>query len=67
MKLKILRVSIVLKILKISRSSLYNKLNPKSKYFDESFPKKVWLGSSTIGDMKFIHDFFLKGSNYGYN
>lgn len=32
-----------------SRSNLYEKINPKSKYFDPTFPKPVSLGARSIG------------------
>ena len=31
-----------------SRASLYNKLNPKSKYYDPSFPKPRRLGMRCV-------------------
>lgn len=33
----------------ISGSSIYNKLNPRSKYYDETFPKPIRLGASSVG------------------
>ncbi|WP_034350060.1 AlpA family transcriptional regulator [Herbaspirillum sp. GW103] len=33
----------------ISRSTVYNKLNPNSKYFDSDFPKPVRLGPASVG------------------
>ena len=33
----------------ISRSSVYNKLNPRSKYYDPAFPKPVRLGAASVG------------------
>lgn len=33
----------------VSRSSIYEKMNPKSKYFDPAFPKPLKLGSRSIG------------------
>lgn len=35
------------KILK-SRSSVYDMLNPRSKYFDKEFPKPVKLGKRSV-------------------
>lgn len=31
----------------LSASSLYNRMNPRSKYYDPSFPKRVRLGVSS--------------------
>lgn len=33
----------------ISRSTVYNKINPKSKYYDAAFPKPIRLGPGSIG------------------
>lgn len=33
----------------ISGSSIYNKLNPRSKYYDETFPKPIRLGLGAVG------------------
>ena len=32
----------------IGRSTIYNKLNPKSKQFDPTFPKPRSLGANTV-------------------
>ncbi|HDH1374214.1 TPA: AlpA family phage regulatory protein [Klebsiella quasipneumoniae subsp. similipneumoniae] len=39
----ILRMTELTAILGISRSSIYEKLNPKSRYYDAEFPKPVRL------------------------
>ncbi|WP_253684687.1 helix-turn-helix transcriptional regulator [Citrobacter freundii] len=36
-------------ILGISRSSIYEKLNPKSRYYDADFPRPVRLGAASVG------------------
>ena len=33
----------------ISGSTIYNKLNPRSKYYDETFPKPIRLGLGAVG------------------
>ncbi|VVE89879.1 helix-turn-helix transcriptional regulator [Pandoraea bronchicola] len=33
----------------ISRSTVYNKINPKSKYYDDAFPKPIRLGPGSVG------------------
>ena len=33
----------------ISGSSIYNKLNPRSKYYDATFPRPIRLGASSVG------------------
>lgn len=45
----ILRVKEVLKMLKISRSSFYNKLNKKSKYYDPNFGPLIRIGKGAVG------------------
>lgn len=46
---KILRLKRLKEKMGISGSSIYNKLNPRSKYFDETFPKPIRLGASSVG------------------
>lgn len=38
----------VLEKLSKSRSSVYDMLNPRSKYFDNEFPKPVRLGQRSV-------------------
>lgn len=33
----------------ISRSSIYERLDPKSKFYDPDFPKPVRLGTRSVG------------------
>ena len=47
--LRILRITELTKVLGISRSSFYEKLNPRSKYYDDTFPKPLKLGASSVG------------------
>ncbi|AXS12980.1 MULTISPECIES: AlpA family phage regulatory protein [Enterobacteriaceae] len=47
--LRILRMTELTMMLGISRSSIYEKLNPKSKYYDAEFPKPVRLGAASVG------------------
>lgn len=46
---KILRIKRLKEKTGLSGSSVYNKLNPRSKYFDETFPKPIRLGASSVG------------------
>ncbi|EHT7755497.1 AlpA family phage regulatory protein [Escherichia coli] len=39
--LRILRMTELTAILGISRSSIYEKLNPKSRYYDAEFPNRT--------------------------
>lgn len=47
MEVKYLRIKDVLEKLGISKSTLYDWLNPKSPYFKPDFPKRVKMGVST--------------------
>ncbi|EJT9122561.1 helix-turn-helix transcriptional regulator [Citrobacter portucalensis] len=46
---RILRMTELTAILGISRSSIYEKLNPKSRYYDAEFPRPVRLGAASVG------------------
>lgn len=47
--LRILRMAELVALLGISRSSIYEKLNPKSRYYDADFPKPIRLGAASVG------------------
>ncbi len=47
--LRVVRLKTLVQKIGISRSSIYNKLNPKSRYFDATFPKPISLGLSSVG------------------
>lgn len=38
----------------LKRSSIYNRLNPDSKYYDATFPKPISLSSSNKGSVAWI-------------
>ena len=46
---RILRMRELTKIVGLSRSTIYEKLNPESRYYDETFPKPVRLGAASVG------------------
>lgn len=46
---RIARIAESTKITGKSRSGIYNALNPKSPYFDPTFPKPVKLGARAVG------------------
>lgn len=46
---RILRIKTVIQICGISRSSIYQKIDPASPYHDEYFPTPLRLGASAIG------------------
>lgn len=45
----IIRLSMLLGLVGVSRSTVYNRVNPKSKYYDPMFPKSVRLGAKAVG------------------
>ena len=47
--LNLLRAPQVCSKLKISRTTLYAKLDKSSKYYDPDFPKQIKLGPSSVG------------------
>lgn len=46
--IRLIRMRQLTEMLAICRSSLYEKMNPKSPRFDPSFPRPIKLGKSTI-------------------
>jgi prophage regulatory protein len=49
---QIIRLKDVLAITGLSRSTIYDKQDPKSTRFDPLFPKKVKLGARAVGWLK---------------
>lgn len=45
----ILRLKEVKERLSLSRSTVYDKLNPKSRRYDATFPKPISLGPHAVG------------------
>ncbi|WP_025122850.1 MULTISPECIES: AlpA family transcriptional regulator [unclassified Serratia (in: enterobacteria)] len=52
----ILRIEIVAKKVGMSVSSIRNRLNPKSKYYDPTFPKPFCLGLNGKGAIGWDED-----------
>nr|WP_298522899.1 AlpA family phage regulatory protein [uncultured Halomonas sp.] len=48
-QIKIIRMTDMKEKLGISRSSIYEKINPKSPRYDETFPKPIKLGLAAVG------------------
>lgn len=46
---RIVRMDEATWIVGLSRSSIYNRTNSKSKYFDKTFPQPLQLGFGSIG------------------
>jgi len=49
---QIIRLKEVISLTGLSRSTIYDKQNPKSSRFDSSFPQKVHLGERAVGWFK---------------
>ncbi|MGX4744621.1 helix-turn-helix transcriptional regulator [Providencia rettgeri] len=47
--IKVLRIRTVMAKIGISRSTIYDWLNPKSKRYDPTFPKPRQLGKQSVG------------------
>ena len=45
----IIRMAKLAQMTGLSRSSIYNRFRPESRYYDPNFPKPVSLGSNSIG------------------
>lgn len=45
----IIRLKELCKMLGLSKSTIYDKQNPKSPRFDPSFPQKINLGARAVG------------------
>jgi prophage regulatory protein len=63
----VVRLKKVMKKTGLSRSSIYYKINPASKYFDHSFPKPIRLGASSIGWLESEIDAWLASRPQVYN
>ncbi|GJA33839.1 helix-turn-helix transcriptional regulator [Aeromonas caviae] len=46
---RIIRLKELSHLIALSRSTIYDRMNPKSKRYDPSFPKPLKLGESAIG------------------
>jgi prophage regulatory protein len=48
----IIRMNQLADFLNESRTTTYNRMNPKSKSFDPTFPKRIRLGARSAGILK---------------
>lgn len=46
---RVIRLPELVKYLSVSRSTIYSWTSPRSPQFDQSFPKKIRLGSRSVG------------------
>ncbi|UJA01823.1 helix-turn-helix transcriptional regulator [Acinetobacter johnsonii] len=49
MNAQIIKVPKVIELTQLSRTTLYDKMNPKSKRYDESFPRPIKLSLASVG------------------
>lgn len=47
--LRVVRIKELGHILGLSRSTIYSKLNPRSRFYDPSFPTPLRLGTGSVG------------------
>lgn len=45
----IIRLGKLLGLLGVSRSTVYLRINPESKYYDPMFPRSIRLGAKSVG------------------
>lgn len=46
---KVIRIKVVVSMIGVSRSTIYDWMNEKSPRFDPTFPRPIKLGSNSIG------------------
>lgn len=46
---RILRISHLLQRISLSRAATYDRLNPKSRRYDATFPRPIRLGLNSVG------------------
>lgn len=46
---RIISLKELLQLIALSRATVYDRLNPKSKRFDPSFPRPIKLGAASVG------------------
>lgn len=49
MGVKVLRVKQLCACLGLSRSTIYDRINPESKRYDDTFPKQFKMGGTAVG------------------
>lgn len=58
--LKIIRIKHVIERIGLSRSSIYDRLNPDSPRYDASFPRPINIGISAVGWLEVDVDEWIK-------
>lgn len=62
-RMQVLRMNDVIGKLGMSRSTIYERINPASKRYDATFPKPFKLGLSAIGWLEQDIDAWLKAKS----
>lgn len=63
-----LRIKVVCKMLGLSRSTIYGKLNPNSSQFDSCFPKPFKIGTTAVAWSQIeVSDWLQKRKEIGTN
>lgn len=52
--LRLYRIKQLQEFTGLGRASIYNRLNPKSKYFDSTFPKPISLSVGSRGSVGWL-------------
>ena len=47
--IKVLRIKDLMRKIGMARSTIYDRINPKSPRYDSAFPKPIKLGLSAVG------------------
>ncbi|WP_447838492.1 helix-turn-helix transcriptional regulator [Aeromonas salmonicida] len=63
--IKVLRIKDLIGKVGMARSTIYDRLNPKSPRYDSSFPKPIKLGLSAIGWLEHEVDTWIKTQSPG--
>jgi prophage regulatory protein len=45
---ELIRIGDAVRLLKVGKSTIYNKLNTKNRYYDSEFPRPIQIGWRTI-------------------
>ncbi len=46
---RVIRLEELLRLVALGRATVYDRINPKSKRFDPSFPRPIKLGAASVG------------------
>ena len=46
---RVIRLQELLRLIALSRATVYERINPKSERFDPSFPRPIKLGAASVG------------------